>query len=66
MPLVPDTQSIMRPKQKTWHVTKEGRPTLQFTDVGGKFVDVDESVRRIAVAQRRANIKKAKKDDSKL
>jgi len=62
MPLVPDTQSVMRSRKKAQHVTKEGRPTLEFLDVGGKFIDVDERVRRIAVAQRRTRVKKAKKD----
>jgi len=55
MPLVPDTQSVMRSRKKAQHVTKEGRPTLEF-------INVNERVRRIAAAQRRTRVKQAKKD----
>jgi len=45
------------PKEKVLIVSKPGRPAVKFVDVGGKFIDVDERLRRIAESERRSKIK---------
>jgi hypothetical protein len=45
------------PLEKVKIVEKPGRPTMKFIDVGGKFMDVDERLRRMAESQRRAKVK---------
>lgn len=45
------------PDDKVKIVSKPGRPTMKFVDVGGKFINVDERLRRIAESERRARIK---------
>ncbi|KAJ3510752.1 hypothetical protein NMY22_g15876 [Coprinellus aureogranulatus] len=50
MPRVPDTEWMTRPKSKVVRLERENRPTLQFIDVGAKFMDVNERIQRIAAA----------------
>ncbi|KAF9469745.1 eukaryotic mitochondrial regulator protein-domain-containing protein [Collybia nuda] len=57
MPRIRDTAMNKAPKSKVQIVTKPGRPTLKFIDVGGKFIQADERIRRMAEAERRAKIK---------
>ena len=42
-------------------IEKEGRPTIKFIDVGGKFLDVDERKQRMKDAKRRRSIKDKKR-----
>ncbi|KAF5384920.1 hypothetical protein D9615_001121 [Tricholomella constricta] len=64
MPRVKD--SITRtPKEKVQVVTKDGRPSMKFVDVGGHFIEVDERLRRIAESERRAKINARKVEEKK-
>lgn len=45
------------PTETVQIVSKPGRPTIQFVDVGGKYIEVEERLRRIAEGERRAKIK---------
>ena len=54
MPRVPDTEWMTRPKSKVVRVEREKRPTLEFVDVGAKFMDINDRIRRIAAAGRKA------------
>ncbi|KAI0937174.1 hypothetical protein AcW1_001221 [Taiwanofungus camphoratus] len=42
-------------------VDVSGRPSVTFVDVGGKFVDVDDSVRRLKEAGRRSKLRMQKR-----
>ncbi|KAG6911327.1 hypothetical protein DXG01_000998 [Tephrocybe rancida] len=55
MPPVKDitTQS---PEEKVQVITKPGRPSLKFIDVGGHFIEVNERLKRIAGSKRRAEV----------
>ncbi|KAF8665316.1 hypothetical protein AX16_000336 [Volvariella volvacea WC 439] len=57
MPKVPNTATIKTPRSGVQVVTKPGRPALKFVDIGGKFLDVDERLHRIAGGERRARMK---------
>ncbi|KAG6851384.1 hypothetical protein H0H93_005782 [Arthromyces matolae] len=63
MPIVndPRTQS----PDKIQFVTKPGRPTLKFVDVGGHFIDVNQRLHRIADAQRRLRHQRKMKQEKK-
>lgn len=65
MPRIKDTETIKTPKSKIQIITKPGRPDLKFVDVGGKFIEVDERLRRMAEAERRAKIKVKKAIEKK-
>lgn len=54
MPRFRNTPTIKTPRNKVQIISKKGRPQLKFVDVGGKFLEVDERLRRIADAERRA------------
>jgi hypothetical protein len=44
-------------------VEREGRPTVKFVDVGGKFLDVVERKQRIKAGERRRRIKNQRKEE---
>lgn len=60
MPRLKDTDTIKTPRKKVQIVAKEGRPTIHFVDVGGKFLDVDDRLRRMAESERRTQFKQKK------
>lgn len=66
MPRVPDTEWMTRPKSKVVRLERADRPALEFVDVGAKFMDVNDRIRRIAAAgrkaQRRRTVAKAKQE----
>jgi len=64
MPRVKD-QTTRTPKEKVQVVTKPGRPSMKFTDVGGHFIEADERLRRIAESERRAQLKAKRAEESK-
>jgi hypothetical protein len=64
MPRLKNTSTIKTPKSKVQVSEASGRPTIQFVDVGGKFIDVEARLRKIARAERRAKIN-AKKAEEK-
>ncbi|GLB43498.1 putative eukaryotic mitochondrial regulator protein [Lyophyllum shimeji] len=63
MPRVNDP-TTRTPKEKVQVVTKSGRPSIKFTDVGGHFIEVDERLRRITESERRAQLKAKKAEES--
>ncbi|TEB38771.1 hypothetical protein FA13DRAFT_1760958 [Coprinellus micaceus] len=54
MPRVPDTQWLTRPHSKVVRLERKDRPALEFVDVGAKFMDINDRIRRIAAAGRKA------------
>jgi hypothetical protein len=56
MPRFPDNKYIRSPPSKQV-LQKDGRPTLTIKDVGGKFIDLGDSLKRISVKERRAREK---------
>ncbi|KAH9897818.1 eukaryotic mitochondrial regulator protein-domain-containing protein [Cubamyces lactineus] len=42
-------------------VERPGRPTMRFVDVGAKFLDVDDRLRRISAAKRRSQMKRQRR-----
>jgi hypothetical protein len=68
MPHLKDTETIRTPKSRVQVSVAPGRPTIKFVDVGGKFIDVEERLRKIAQAERRAkiNASKAKEKEDAL
>jgi len=65
MPRIKDTEVIKTPKSKIQVSTKSGRPTIKFVDVGGKFINVDERLRRITEGKRRAKVTARKAEDKR-
>ncbi|KAJ7508568.1 eukaryotic mitochondrial regulator protein-domain-containing protein [Mycena galericulata] len=65
MPRFKDTATIKSPRQKVQTVVREGRLPIHFVDVGGKFLDVDERLRRMAAAERR-HVVHARKSEEKV
>jgi len=65
MPRFRDTETIKTPLQKVQLVTRPGRPAMKFVDVGGKFIEVDERLRRIADGERRSRIKIRQAEEKK-
>lgn len=53
LPHFKDTDTVKTPREKVQLVTKPGRPTIMFVDVGGKFMDDDEEKKRAVAAERR-------------
>ncbi|KAJ7922923.1 eukaryotic mitochondrial regulator protein-domain-containing protein, partial [Mycena leptocephala] len=47
-------------------IVREGRLPIHFVDVGGKFLEVEERVRRIAEAERRHSIRTRRSEDKVL
>ncbi|KAJ6601316.1 eukaryotic mitochondrial regulator protein-domain-containing protein [Mycena vulgaris] len=66
MPRFKDTPTIKSPRQKVQTVEREGRMPIHFVDVGGKFVDVEERLRRLALADRRKAISSRKSEKKVL
>lgn len=56
---VPDTEFMKRPKEKVVIRKREGRPTLQFVDVGTKFMDVSDRVKAIVRSSQRSSRRRA-------
>lgn len=54
MPRVPDTEYMKRPKTKVVVLERQSRPSLEFVDVGAKFMDVNDRVKQIARAHQRS------------
>ncbi|KAJ7684000.1 eukaryotic mitochondrial regulator protein-domain-containing protein, partial [Mycena rosella] len=52
MPRFKDSRTIKSPRAKVQTVERSGRPPVHFVDVGGKFIDVQERLRRLALAER--------------
>jgi hypothetical protein len=65
MPHVKDTDTIKSPKSKVQTSEAPGRPTINFVDVGGKFIDVAGRLRKISEAERRAKINARKAEEKK-
>lgn len=61
MPRVPNTEFMKRPQSKVVKVERPGRAALEFVDVGAKFMDVNERIKRIAAAGRRSARRQSKK-----
>ncbi|KAJ6520344.1 eukaryotic mitochondrial regulator protein-domain-containing protein [Mycena sanguinolenta] len=53
MPRFKDTDTIKSPRQKVQTIVREGRLPVHFVDVGGKFLNAEERLRRIADSERR-------------
>ncbi|RXW17044.1 hypothetical protein EST38_g8818 [Candolleomyces aberdarensis] len=66
MPRVPDTKYMKRPKEKLIRLEREGRPALEFIDVGARFMDVNERIRRIATAGRKSRRRRALTETKRL
>ncbi|KAJ6541852.1 eukaryotic mitochondrial regulator protein-domain-containing protein [Mycena capillaripes] len=65
MPRFKDTTTIKSPRAKVQKIEREGRLPIHFVDVGGKFLQVDERLRRMASAGRRHSIH-AKRSEVKV
>jgi len=63
LPRIPDTKFVKTPVEKRRVATKEGRPDVKFVDVGAKFLNVNDEMKRLANARRRQEFK-AKKNAS--
>ncbi len=61
MPRFPDTEFIKTP-EKLQTLKKSGRPTIEIRDMGGRFLDLNDRIKRIAVAERRAKEKEKKRE----
>jgi hypothetical protein len=66
MPRFKDTDTVKSPRQKIQKIVREGRLPIHFVDVGGKFLEVEERVRRIAAAERRHSIRTRRSEDKML
>ncbi|KXN88945.1 37S ribosomal protein S35, mitochondrial [Leucoagaricus sp. SymC.cos] len=64
MPRFHDTEHIKTPP-KFQTLQKKGRPTLEIQDIGGKFLDLNDRLKRIAVAERRSREKEKKREKRK-
>ncbi|KAK2461518.1 hypothetical protein APHAL10511_005981 [Amanita phalloides] len=60
-PRIKDTEHIKTPHEKVQVIIKPAHPTFEFRDVGSKFLDPNERLHRIAVAERRARVKRDKR-----
>ncbi|KAJ7492125.1 eukaryotic mitochondrial regulator protein-domain-containing protein [Mycena latifolia] len=65
MPRFKDTPTIKSPRQKVQTIVRAGRLPIHFVDVGGKFIDVQERLKRLAMAERR-NMFSARKSEEKV
>ena len=65
MPHIKDTDTIKTPKSKVQVSQAPGRPAIKFVDVGGKLIDVEERLRKVAQAERRAKITARKAQEKK-
>ncbi|KAF5385211.1 hypothetical protein D9615_001119 [Tricholomella constricta] len=63
--LMPRVKDSTTPKEKVQFVTKDGRPSMKFVDVGGHFIEVYERLRRIAESERKAKINARKAEENK-
>jgi len=62
MPRVKD-ETTRTPKEKVQIITKAGRPSTKFVDVGGHFIEVEQRLKRLAESKRRARIKARKAEE---
>ena len=46
-------KSYIKTPRRSQSLEKVGRPTLEIRDVGGKFLDLNDSLKRISMAQKR-------------
>ncbi|KAJ7781859.1 eukaryotic mitochondrial regulator protein-domain-containing protein [Mycena maculata] len=65
MPRFKDTPTVKSPRQKVQTVVREGRMPIHFVDVGGKYLDVDERLRRMDAAERR-HVASARRSEGKV
>jgi len=61
MQTVRETAFVKRPASRILTLRRPSRPTIQFVDVGGQFLDVEAHLQRLAVAKRKAAAEKAEK-----
>jgi predicted secreted acid phosphatase len=61
LPLIKDTEFIKTPRQRIQVVERPGRPTMVFTDVGGKYMDFEAEAKRAVAADRRAVLKEKRR-----
>ncbi|KAJ7606845.1 eukaryotic mitochondrial regulator protein-domain-containing protein [Roridomyces roridus] len=66
MPRLKDTDVFKSPRQKVQTVERPGRLPIHFVDVGGKFLDVEERLRRISAAGRRQAMTKRQSEEKVL
>jgi hypothetical protein len=57
MPRFRRSSYLHSPKRKLRIIERPDRPTVEIRDVGGKFLDVKDRLKRIVVADRRAREK---------
>jgi hypothetical protein len=57
MPPIKPTEGLKKKTRPVQQTTKDGRPTMVFVDVGGKFLDVSDRDQRIKGATRRRDRK---------
>ncbi|PFH52346.1 hypothetical protein AMATHDRAFT_140294 [Amanita thiersii Skay4041] len=60
MPRIKDTEYMKTPREKVQVIKKTGRPTIELVDIGSKFLNADERLKRMAVAERRARVRQGK------
>ncbi|KAK7063768.1 eukaryotic mitochondrial regulator protein-domain-containing protein [Favolaschia claudopus] len=65
MPRFKDTDTIKSPRQKVQVVVREGRLPMHFVDVGGKFLQADDRLKRMAAAKRR-QVLRARSSEEKV
>lgn len=46
-------------------IVRDNRPNVKFVDVGGRFLDVDDRLRRIRECERRSKIRTRKREQKK-
>ncbi|KAF5375259.1 hypothetical protein D9758_000533 [Tetrapyrgos nigripes] len=66
LPSIPDTDTIKTPKEPVQLAVREGRPTVQFVDVGTKFLDPVTEEKRLAKKDRRVRQRTKKLEEKKL
>ena len=49
-------KSYIKTPRRSQSLEKVGRPTLEIRDVGGKFLDLNDSLKRISMAQKRISM----------
>ncbi|KAI0073951.1 hypothetical protein K474DRAFT_1666025 [Panus rudis PR-1116 ss-1] len=59
---IPSSESLTASGDKVRIVTRPNRPAMKFVDVGGKFLDVKDRVRRMKESERRSRIKAKRRE----
>lgn len=49
-------KSYIKTPRRSQSLEKVGRPTLEIRDVGGKFLDLNDSLKRISMAEKRTSM----------